>query len=159
MARFMRKGTTRFYFVPTIGSATLAPTAAEVTAGTRLDTQLATIQGFTFSNSPIQTPDMATTFVSQIGGEDAAEDSSLDFYEDKTSNPISTALAKGTAGYVVIFPRGVAGSVPAAADKCDVWPVTVTSNSKQFTADNAAGMYQVKFATTAEPGFEKTVVA
>lgn len=155
----MRKGITRFYFVPTIADAGLVPTVAEITAGTRLDAQLAEVNGFNFENNPIQTPDMSTPFVSNIPGEDAAEDSSLTFYEDDTSNPISAALAKGTTGYVVIFPRGIAGASPAIADECDVWPIQVSSNSKQYTADNEAAKYMVKFANTAEPADELTIAA
>jgi hypothetical protein len=157
MARFMRKGTTRLYMVPTIASAALIPTAAEVNAGTRLDTQVAELSGFTFANNPISTPDMSTSFVSQVPGEDATEDSSMTFYEDKVSNPIRTALAKGTNGYVVIFPAGIAGATPAAGDKCDVWPVTVASNARQYTADNEAAKYMVKLAATAEAGTDKTL--
>lgn len=157
MVRFMRKGKTRFYYVPTIASATLIPTTAEVTAGTRLDTQLAEINGFTFSNNPIAAPDMSTTFVSSISGEDTTEDSNLVFYEDDTTNPISTAQAKGTNGYVVIFYKGVVGAAPAAGDKCDVWPIQVASNARQYTADNEAAKYQIVYTPTAVPGFDKVL--
>lgn len=157
MPRFMRKGITRFYFVPTIASATLVPTAAEVTAGTRLDAQLAEINGFSFSNSPIATPDMASAFVSSIAGEDSAADSNLTFYEDKTSNPIKTAQAKGTNGYIVIFYAGIAGATPAAGDKADVWPVQVASVSRMYTAGNEAAQYQIVYTPTAPPGEEKTL--
>lgn len=157
MPRFMRKGITRIYWVPTIASATLAPTAAEVTAGTRMDTQIAEINGFAFSNNPIATPDMGSTFVSSIAGEDTSDDSSLVLYEDKTSNPIKTAQAKGTNGYVVIFYAGIAGATPAAADKCDVWPSQVASVSRQYSAGNEAAKYQITYASTATPGEEKTL--
>lgn len=157
MSRFMRKGKTKFYFVPTIASASLVPTAAEVIAGTRLDSQLAEVNGFTFSNNPIPVPDMATKFQSQIPGEDSTEDSSLVFYEDDTTNTIMTALAQGAVGYIVIFPAGTAGAAPAAADKADVWPVQVSSNARQYTADNESARYQVNFAATKEPGFNKVL--
>ena len=93
--RFMQKGTTKWWFVPTIASATLVPTAAEVNAGTREDTELAEVNGFAFANSPIATPDMANTFTSNIPGEDTAETSSLTFYEHKapTTNPIQPSHA------------------------------------------------------------------
>jgi hypothetical protein len=161
MARFMRKGITKFYWVITIanGATTKIPTAAEVNAGTRMDTQLAEVAGFSFESNPIQAPDMSTTFTSSVAGEDAVADCSLTFYEDKSSNPISTALAKDTAGFVVIFPRGTAGASPAAADKCDVWPCTVASNAKQYTAGNEAAKYLVKFTPTAPPGTELAVAA
>lgn len=157
MARFMRKGVTKIWFVPSIASPSLAPTAAEVNAGTDLTGQMAEVTGFTFSNNPIDTPDMSSSFVSKIGGEDATEDSSVTFYEDKTSNPIMTAMAKGTNGFVVIFAAGIAGATPAAGDKADVWPVTITSNARQYAAGNEAAKYQVKFATTAPPGTNKTL--
>jgi hypothetical protein len=152
----MRKGVTRFYFVPTIASTALVPTSTEVNGGTRLDTQVAEVNGFRYSNNPIQVPDMSTAFVSNIPGEDAVEDTNLTFYEDKTSNPISTALAKGTTGYVVVFYAGIAGTSVAAGDKCDVWPIQVASNAHQYTAANEAAQYQVVFAPTAPPGENKT---
>jgi hypothetical protein len=157
MVRFMQKGTTRFYFLPTVASVTLAPTAAEVTAGTRLDTQLGEVNGFSFSNNPITTPDMANTFVPSIPGEETADDSSLKFYEDKTTNPIRTALAKGIVGYVAIFYSGIAGAAPAAADKCDVWPIQVASNVRGYSAGNEASMYTVSFTATSAPGYDKAL--
>lgn len=150
MSRFMRKGTTKIWFVPTIADPS-APTSAEVTAGDDLTGQLAEITGFNFSNNPIDTPDMASAFVGKIPGEDTTDNSDLTFYEDDSSNPISTALAKGTTGYVVIFPAGIAGATPAAADVADVWPAIVASNSRQYTADNEAAKYQVMFTLTTEP--------
>jgi hypothetical protein len=158
MPRFMRKGRTRFYYAPTIASAALAPTAAEITAGLRLDTELAEVNGFTFANSPIQVPDMASAFVSSIPGEDSVEDSNLIFYElDTATNPISVSQAKGINGYICIFYKGVAGAAPAAADKCDVWPIQIASNARQYTADNEAAKYQVTYTPTAVPGFDKAV--
>ena len=150
MPRFMRKGTTKIWFAPTVTNPA-APTVAQITAGTRLDTALSEISGFTFSNSPIDTPDMSSTFVAKIQGEDTVEDSSMTFYEDTTSNPIMTALSKGANGYVVIFYAGLAGAAPAAGDKCEVWPVTVSSNARQYTANNEAAKFQVSFANTAAP--------
>lgn len=156
--RFFRRGITKMYFVPTIASSTLVPTAAEVNAGTHLtvkaspaDESLKTITGFMFQNSPIDVPDWADTFVGNVPGEDKVSASSLEFYEAKTTNPIKTALAKGTKGYVVIFPGGIAGATPAAADKCDVWPVTSTGPHRNYAAGNEAASWAVDFAMTGAP--------
>jgi hypothetical protein len=159
MPRFMRKGTTRFYYVPTIANATLNPTTAEVTAGTRLDTVLAEVNGFTFSNDVITTPDMSSTFDATIPGTDTSEDSSLVFYEDKTfaSNTAKAALLKGTTGFIVIFFQGVAGVSPAAADRCDVWPILVAANVRLYTAGNEAAQWRADFAATATPQFDRTM--
>lgn len=157
--RFMRKGTTKFWFVPAIASGTLAPTVAEVNAGVNITTDVATVGGFSFANSPIKTPDMDTTFTKEIGGEDVAEDSSMDMYERDNSTTIHDALQKGDTGYMVIFYKGYAGASPAAADKVDVWPCSVTSNSRLYTADNQAAMYRVKFSITDEPAEALSVLA
>jgi hypothetical protein len=150
MARFMRKGTTRVYFVPTIVNLT-APTVAEINAGTELTGQIAEVNGFSFANNPIDTPDMGTAFVSKIPGEDSVDTSSFRFYEDKTSNPIRTVLAKGTIGYIVFFPSGTVGANPAIADKAEVWPVTVASNARAYSAGNEAAAYMVVLSNTAPP--------
>jgi hypothetical protein len=157
MARFMRKGKTKVYFVPTISNKA-APTVAEITAGTVLTASIAEMNGFTFSNNPIDTPDMSTAFVNKIPGEDSVDDSNIVFYEDDTTDTLRTSQAKGTNGYIVTFPKGTAGASPAAADKAEVWPVTIASNSRQYTADNEAAKFQVVYAITAPP-VEATVAA
>lgn len=156
MSRFMRKGKTKLYWVPTIAN-TSAPTAAEVNAGTNMTPQIAEINGFTFTNNPIDTPDMATAFVSKIPGEDTVDSSNIMFYEDDTTNPIQTALAKGNSGYVVIFYKGTAGASPAAADKAEVWPAQIASNARQYTAANEAAKYNVVFTLTAQPTINATL--
>jgi hypothetical protein len=150
MARFMRKGIARFYWVPTIANL-VAPTVAEITAGTELTAQMGEINGFSFTNNPIDTPDMSSAFVTKIPGEDTVDNSSFRFYEDKTTNPIRTVLAKNSTGNIVIFPAGVAGANPAVADKAEVWPVTVASNSRTYSAGNEAAAYMVVLTNTLPP--------
>jgi len=151
--RFNRKGNTKIFFVPTIAAPTLIPTSAEIAAGTEYTAQINAVDGFSLENTPIETPDMASTFVSKIGGDDSAADSSLTFYEDSTADDIETELAKGTSGYVVIFSKGNA----PGAKGMDVFPATVVSNSKAYTADNEAAKITVQFTITARPVFNQTV--
>ncbi len=150
MARFMRKGKTKVFWVLTIATPA-SPTAAEVNGGTNLTPSIAEINGFTFSNNPIDVPDMASAFVSKIMGEDTVEDSSIVFYEDDTTTTIQTALAKGTAGNIVIFYKGTTGANPAAADKAEVWACTVASNARLYTTANEAAQFRVGFANTSAP--------
>lgn len=151
--RFNRKGTTKIKFLPTIAAPTMIPTSAEITAGTDYTAQINAIDGWSLENTPIETPDMASTFVSKIGGDDSAADSSLTFYEDSTLDSIETTLAKGTSGYIVIFSKGDT----AGTKGMDVYPVTVVSNSKAYTADNEAAKITVQFTITARPVFNQTV--
>lgn len=158
--RYMSRGITRFYHLLTIASGTMAPTVAEVAAGDRLDEQLNEVNGFSFENNPIDTPNFKDRFTPQITGEDVSEDSSLGLYRLRLeTDTIRLALAKDTEGFIVIFYEGTAGANPAAADKVDVWPSLVSSNSKTYTADNEAAKYMVKFSITAVPAFDLAVLA
>ncbi len=151
MSRFMRKGTTELYFVPTVATPT-AMTVAEVGAGTDLTPEIAEINGYEFTNQPINVPDMGSAFVSKIPGEDTVESSNIVFYEDDTSNPIKSALAKGTVGYVAIFHAGLATkSTPAIGDAYELWPCIVASNARRYTAGNEAAQYNVVFTLTDPP--------
>ena len=157
--RYMRKGTTKMWFVPTIASGTLAPTVAEVTAGVKVTPDLSAVTGFTFSSQPIKVPDMENTFTSEIGGEDATEDSSMDFYERDNSTTIYDALEKDEAGYMVIYREGIAGALPVAAEVADVWPCTVTSRAPTYTVENEAAKFVVKFSMNAPPAFDLATLA
>jgi len=151
-------GTTKCWWVLTIASSTLAAVlATEVNAGVELTPQLSDLQGFSFDNTPIDVPDMSNPLITKIPGEDAIADCMLTFYEDKVSNPAKTALVKGTIGFVVIFGYGIAGAIPAIADKCDVWPVQVSSSARQYASGAAASKYIVKFAPRQAPVVDRAL--
>lgn len=149
--RFLRAGITRMFLVPSIASATLVPTAAEVNAGTELTAEVSTVTGFSFSNQTISTPDLKSTFESEIPGKDKADASDLEMYQRKGTDTLRAAQAKGTAGFMVILFDGTAGANPAAGDKADVFPVSIASNSKVISADNVAAMYKATYTITDKP--------
>ncbi|MEU7338711.1 hypothetical protein [Streptomyces sp. NPDC007074] len=153
--RFNRKGVTKIKFLPTVASAALLPTRAEITAGTDYTQQINALEGWNITNQPIETPDMASTFVAKIDGDDTAADSSLTFYEDNTLADIEEDLAKGTAGYMAIFSKG---DVPSGKG-LDVFPVKVASNSKGYSTGNEAAMITVQFVITDRPALNQTVPA
>ncbi|HEX5566598.1 MAG TPA: hypothetical protein VFY14_06655 [Streptomyces sp.] len=145
--KYMRRGTSIFKFVPEIADPSMLPTREELDAGTDLTGYIAELDGWTLTNNVIETPDMADTFDSKIPGSDAADDSSMTFYEDEVDAELETTLAKGTSGYVVILRKG---DVPASASM-DVFPVRVASQSPQYTADNEAAKFMVTFTITSRP--------
>jgi hypothetical protein len=146
---FFRRGITKIYEVPTVTAA--APTVAQITAGTDLSDLVSDITGFSFTNSPIPTPKLSTTFTTSVPGEDTTDDSELKFYEKKTTNPQQAALAKGTSTNIVIFYKGLAGATPAIGDSCDVWPVQSTGPNREYSMGNDAAMWHCGFAPSAEP--------
>ncbi|MDX3343504.1 hypothetical protein PV409_36705 [Streptomyces sp. ME02-6979.5a] len=155
MARFNRKGVTKILFADTIADAGYLPTLVEVTGAEDYTKAIAAVDGFSIENQEIETPDMDSTFVAKIPGDDSAADSSLTFYEDDTTDDIETALAKGTTGFIIICRKGKAASTAGM----DVYPVRVASNSATITADNEAAKIAVRFSITDRPLLNATVPA
>ncbi|HEX5568025.1 MAG TPA: hypothetical protein VFY14_14045 [Streptomyces sp.] len=153
MARFNRKGVTKILFADTIAAADYMPTSAEIAGATDYTKAIAAVEGFSIANQEIETPDMASTFVAKIPGDDSADDSSLTFYEDDVEDDIEQDLAKGTTGFVIICRKG---KTPGAKGM-DVHPVRVASNSPAITADNEAAKIAVRFSIIDRPLLNATV--
>ena len=153
--RFFRRGKSRLVFVATL-AAPATPTALEVSGGTNLTTAVAAIDGLRFSNSPIPTPDLASTFTSTIPGEDTTETPSITFYDDdvnNASNAIRVALAKGATGYLIYQPYG-----NTTGRRQEVWPVTVAGQNDEVSVGNEPARYVVQLAVTGTPT-QNSVVA
>lgn len=161
MARFFRRGKEKWVFAPAVSN-TAAPTRAEISAGTILtaagDTAaagVASVAGFAVSNSPIVTPDAATTFDKSIPGIDAIEASSITFYDDDASATKRTALAKGTAGFIIRMPYG-----DVETKRAEVWPVRSTGvNDDADLVGSSAATFVVGFSVEAEPNKSAVVPA
>lgn len=150
MARYFRRndGQSNWYFVPSISNPA-APTATEINAGIALATRICDISGFTFKNKPIESPDLSTSFVSSIPGEDQADDSGLTFYDDSTSTALWTALAKATAGYIVI-----SNYAKTASSKCRTWHVVSTGPNDEYKLDATAAKFMVGFSVSDRPNLD-----
>lgn len=148
MARFMRRGKARVYFLPTVLSATTAPTSAEVAAGTDMTGKIADMSGWLLEASKIDTPDLSSRFVSSVPGEQSVKDSGLTFYGDDigTTDAIKTALAVDTIGYVYLCHSGVGVGKPA-----DLFPVRVMSVGNEYSLGTDPARYMIGFAITAPP--------
>ncbi|MCX4885862.1 hypothetical protein [Streptomyces sp. NBC_00847] len=145
--KYMRRGTSRFFFVPTIADTNMIPTRSELSAGTEFSAYIAAMDGWTVANQEIDTPDMADTYDSTIPGSDKADSSSFTFYEDELAADLETTFAKGTVGYVVILRKG---DIPAN-NSMDVFPIRVASQSPQYTADNEAAKFMATCSITSRP--------
>lgn len=157
---YIRKGVTKVYFVPTIAVKTLPTVAEIVTGGTRLDEFIAEVNGLSYENSPVPIPRLSSSFDASIPGSDSVADTSLAFYEPKTgTDTVKAATPKGQKGYLVVFYRGTAGAAPAAADKCDVWPVQVASHARRYSAGNDPATTLARFAPTDTPAEDASVAA
>lgn len=151
--RYFDVGTTKVYFLPAC-AAPESPTRSEMNAGTDLSREIAEIDGWSVSSNQIQTPDFATRFVSQIAGRIEASDSSLTFYASENSIDVRALLPRDTDGFIMWLDGG-----DTPGNKCDVYPVTVTSVSKMRSAGAEAARIQVGFSITREPAEDVTVPA
>lgn len=144
MANFFRRGKSKIIFAPAVAG--VSPTRAEITAGTPLSLQVNSVDGFELTNSPIPTPNLNDQFTSQIDGEDTVANSALTFLDDDSASTVRTALAKGTAGYLLLLPYG---DVPTK--RCEVWKVKSTGTNDQWSIGNDPARFKVTFAVTAVP--------
>ncbi|NUP69307.1 MAG: hypothetical protein HOW71_44880 [Nonomuraea sp.] len=145
--KYMRRGTSRFFFVTTIAADSMIPTRSELSAGTEFSNYIAAMDGWTVANQEIDTPDMADTYDSTIPGSDKADSSSFTFYEDEEDAELEAIFAKGTTGHVVILRKG---DIPAN-NSMDVFPIRVASQSPQYTADNEAAKFMATCSITSRP--------
>jgi hypothetical protein len=154
MGQFIRPGTTKIFFVPTI-AAPATPTQAELTAGTNLTLTSATnkvsgITGFGAKTNFVETPDFSSRQSGKVAGATTSDDSGLTFYEDTSSNPIRTTLAKDTTGYILM----ASGGATTVSSKVDVFPIQVAANTKTYAGANAAAEIQVDLAITSVPSLD-----
>jgi len=138
-----RKGTTgesRAWFVPTIASGTLAPTVAEITAGTDI-TPYMPRNGFSApkSHSPIDASDAASRQDKNIPGNISAGEITLIGYRDSVTadDDFYTTLVDDTAGYIVVRPFGGSSIAHAAAQKVDVYKGYIAVRAKNPWGDEA----------------------
>ncbi len=152
MARFFRRGVSAVKWAPVVAGA--SPTRAEINAGTNLTSDLAGINGFKISNSPISTPDLSTTFTTQMDGPDETDASSITFYDQDNATTIRTALAKGSAGYLLLFPYG-----DSVGKRVEVWGAKSTGVNDEWSLDANAARFEVGFAITRLPAQNGTTPA
>lgn len=162
MARSKLTGREKVVFAPSVASLA-APTQAEINAGTALCTPgtnvvagLVALQNFESKTGFISVPDAATDFDSQIVGRKSAGEPSLEFYDDDAGTSVPrTALAEGTAGYIIRMPYG-----QTTGKRAMVYPVTIGSlNDSQLTSAAEAAKFMVLVAITSTPNKNATIAA
>lgn len=144
MARFFRRGRSKMKWLPAVAGT--SPTRAEITAGVDVTPAIADISGFQLENNPIETPDLSTAFNSQITGPDAAASSGVTCYDDDASATLRSAMAKGTAGFMILMPYG-----DSVGKRIEVYPSTSTGVNDKWTLAAEAAQVVIGFAITATP--------
>lgn len=146
MADIIVDGFTAIWWVPTL--TLTAPTAAQVTAGTKID-QLVTaggLEGFEASTATVDTTAFSSTFDTGVPGRVTYDGMAIVLKKQTATDTAFTTLsAFGTAGYIVIRDGVVATAAATAADKVDIFPVVTGQYSKLPREANSVLRYRVPF--------------
>lgn len=164
MSRTTYDDTTDFFWAPTVADIT-APTVAEMTAAQKLTCEISDFPDLAEKSGTVEVPSLCSRFTGKIAGRITVDDATASFYWDDTpssdSQTIRTLLAQDADGFLIRV-DAVSGAIPpvtTAGTKVDVWPVTVTSNSKNAPAFGEAKKFTVGLTATAPPSLDVAVVA
>jgi hypothetical protein len=123
--KFTARGTSKVYWIPTIANRA-APTRLELNAGQDLSPSVTDSSGWSVSTEQIEAPSLADRYTPTIPGSISAEDSSLTLFASRNGIDARTLMARDNIGNIVWMDGG-----DTAGNKADVYPVTVSSVSKQ----------------------------
>lgn len=160
MAQYIFQGNANIWFVPEISDPSLAPDVEEIEGegSHELTTVVSEVNGFDFTTNRTPVPHAGSRFVPTIPGTQTSSDSSLRIYMDSMTNPLRTALALDTAGYIVIR-QGIPSDEPVApGDIVDVFPVIVAGRPKRRQLGDNAADWELQLAVSAVPAEDIAVI-
>lgn len=151
MGRYHIRGKRKLHFLPAVAG--LSPTRAEITAGTDLSPEVASMDDFNVTANLIDAPDLGNSFTSKVTGEDEIGTPTLNIYDNDTDTTLRTLLAKGEEGFLCLF---LHGDIPG--DIVQVYPVESSGFNDQHDLD-AVAQAEVVFAVTSPPNLNGVVPA
>lgn len=171
MSRGQFRGRGRVVFCPTIADPS-APTVTEVGAGTDLTRNMLPDGLDTpLTGNVIDASDASSLFNKQALGSYGGDAIQFQFHLDSkpADNVAWTTLARETTGFLVVTRWGWAqdpttglgtpSGTPTLADKCEVYPVTVSTRAPASTADGQTNRATASLAVTDEPEQDAVVAA
>lgn len=163
MADIVVDGLNRVDFVPTIASADLILTAAEYSAGTRLDKTIAPggMEGFEASTGEVDNTAFSSRFDTKVPGVSSYSGTRIVLKKQTGTDTIFTTMtAFATSGFIVIRYGIDADTAPAAAQKnVNVYPIMTGDWDWMSPERNSMLRYWVATPITAEPAKNVTVAS
>jgi hypothetical protein len=160
MARYVAEETVEVFWVTTVSDAA-APTSTELNAGVDITAFLTGDLELPFEGSAVDAADMSSKFNKTIDGDYGGQPGSFTIHKELASGDDTafTTLARSTAGYLAVAPRGLATSGTwAISDEVDLFPCTVLSRTTQY-ARNTSVRAAIQVAITGTPTEEFALVA
>ncbi len=163
MADIIVDGRTRVDYVPTIASATMAPTVIEYNAGKRLDKLMTAggLEGFEVTTEEIDATSFSSVFAERLPGRQSVSGTGLVIKkQDGTDTVYATLSVPNTSGYLVVRDDVPVDTAVAAAQKVDVWPIRTAAANKVGRGEaNSVLRYRVPVTVTATPKLDLAVLA
>lgn len=144
--RFFQPQIVKILWIPTIADAGLAPTRAEMTAGTDLTPEVDDIGGWSYSTTFIETKDAASRVRPKLAGPVSLDDSSITFNGSQDGDDVRSVLTRGDTGYIMWCDGGDVESQLA-----EVFPVEVGSVVPVRSLTDANFKVRVDFGVTNVP--------
>ncbi len=156
MSRLVYEGRTNVYWATAVANKN-SPTVAEVTAATAL-TNFVTKDGVrvNITSNKVDNATIAETFNAQNVGSDGA-DLELEMFRDDTADTAWNLAVKGTNGFVIIDRVRVAGVLPSAGNKVEVYPAQMGRRMMNNSAQDENQRFVLQFAVTANYNENATV--
>lgn len=163
MADIVVDGLNRVDFIPTIAASTLVLTAAEYTAGTRLDKVIAPggLEGFEASPGEVDNTAFSSRFDTKVPGVSGYSGTRLILKKQTGTDTVFDTLTQfATSGFIAIRYGISADTAPAAAQKnVNVYPIMTGDWDWMAPERNSMLRYWVAIPITAEPKKNVTVAA
>lgn len=163
MADIVVDGLNRVDFVPTIAAADLVLTAAEYTAGVRLDKTIAPggLEGFEASPGEVDNTAFSSRFDTKVPGVSSYSGTRLILKKQTgTDTVFDTLTVFATSGFIVIRYGIDADVAPAAAQtNVNVYPIMTGDWDWMSPERNSMLRYFVATPIVAEPAKDVTVAA
>lgn len=148
--RYFPPGLRKIYWVVTIGNY-LAPTRAELNAGTDLSAEIDTMTGWSVTSATVDTADMGSRFISQVPGRLTSATNDFTCYNSQNSDDARTLLLRDLNGFVVLLWEG-----DITGQKMDIFPVRVMAQAVDSTVEDP-GKTTFSFAATRLPATGVTI--
>lgn len=153
-------GKVRVSWVPTIASKA-APTVAELTAGTSLETLMTPdgLVGFEPNTAEVDTTSLDSTFDTKAPGRAEYSGCAFRLKKQGASDAVYAALLRDAAGYVVVRRDIAASTAWTAAQKVEVYPAVLGETKNIAPEKNSVQKYEVPVMVSRAPTLRAVVAA
>lgn len=158
MSRIIPNENSFFGFATTVVDIA-APKVAEVTGAVDLTDFIVTLTASATGNT-VPTPSLRSLFETSVEGTSTAS-FTADMYRDDEEDTAWETLPRRTRGFMIISRFGGTGdgNMPALGDKCEVWPIHVSSRSMSAMTSNTVESFTLTCSVPQEPSEDSIVAA